>query len=261
MDQRYESCSIPLKQVVCMSHILNYVIISLNIHTYRPTVLPASLIWTLWVLLCGAPNELTSHVEGINLRLQNESKTIHCKGVSQYMHVYRALKHGNKLGIYIMCEDSEDIGEDFIVPTESFLCDFWKTKYWINNRFMEKNYNWLIDSIWPIWKFWNIWFYYDVVWFWPYACHNFNHMNVKLFLLYMLLNAFLWPSVRLGQLPILIEHLWTDFAWMLRSMISLLQMLLTAKKRTTGRNLKTLPNFVKNICLETSTMIGMFFVP
>lgn len=85
MYQCFESCSVPLRQVVCMSHIPNYVIVSRNTHTYRPTVLPASLMWTLWVLLCGAPNEITSHVEGINLREESESKTINWERPSTYM--------------------------------------------------------------------------------------------------------------------------------------------------------------------------------
>lgn len=68
-----------------MSHIPNYVIISLNTHKYRPPVPVASLMQTLWVSLCGAPNEIASHVEGMKLRRGRESMTINCTGVSQYM--------------------------------------------------------------------------------------------------------------------------------------------------------------------------------
>lgn len=64
----YDSRAFPLRRTFYGSHISNYVTASLNLNTYGPTAFSVSLMRTFWVLLCGASNQITSHVDGKILR-------------------------------------------------------------------------------------------------------------------------------------------------------------------------------------------------
>lgn len=58
----------PIETMFCRFHTSNYVTRSLKLNTYGPTAFSVSLMWTFWVLLCRASNQITSHVDMMILR-------------------------------------------------------------------------------------------------------------------------------------------------------------------------------------------------
>lgn len=46
---------------------------------------PPHVMWTLWVSLCGAPNQITSHVEEMNLRRAEREQRVICKRAPRCM--------------------------------------------------------------------------------------------------------------------------------------------------------------------------------
>lgn len=67
-ERRCDSDGVPVRRMLCRAQISNYVTASPNPNTYGPAGFCVSLVRTFWVLLCGASNQIRSHVDGTILR-------------------------------------------------------------------------------------------------------------------------------------------------------------------------------------------------
>lgn len=91
MDRFYESYSVPLRHVLFIYFFFASTMFLLrrsDPQTCAHTDLlrsPPHVMWTLWVSLCGAPNQITSHVEEMNLRRAEREQRVICKRASRCM--------------------------------------------------------------------------------------------------------------------------------------------------------------------------------